>query len=196
MSNRRLVDVASKLVISAGLALWAIQPTVAFPLNEREDYQRYDAQWRSVGELPKKVADPGCISASDHVPRGGLRRWTGYPDGGSRPDRRPREASGDNGPRGRNESTCSYPRPHEGGRASTAPTKAAAPTSAPAAAATKPAAPVASAPAIPHTLEGRAECTTCHTVGGPGVGATGGTGLPQDHQGRTSATCTSCHKAA
>lgn len=51
-------------------------------------------------------------------------------------------------------------------------------------------------PAIPHTLEGRSACTTCHTVGGAGVGAPGGTGLTPAHQGRTDATCTGCHQAA
>lgn len=51
-------------------------------------------------------------------------------------------------------------------------------------------------PRIPHTLEGRSACTSCHTVGGPGVGAAGGTGLPADHQGRTDSACTGCHQAA
>lgn len=51
-------------------------------------------------------------------------------------------------------------------------------------------------PQIPHTLEGRSACTTCHTVGGTGVGTPGGTGLPTSHQGRTDATCTGCHQAA
>ena len=36
-------------------------------------------------------------------------------------------------------------------------------------------------------------CTTCHQVGGPGVGAPGGTGLPADHTGRTDAVCLGCH---
>ena len=49
---------------------------------------------------------------------------------------------------------------------------------------------------IPHTVEGRAACTTCHTVGGAGVGAPGGTGMPASHQGRTDAVCTGCHQAA
>src|SRR3972149_4987443 len=35
-------------------------------------------------------------------------------------------------------------------------------------------------------------CTTCHQVGGPGVGAPGGTGLPADHTGRTDAVCLGC----
>lgn len=51
-------------------------------------------------------------------------------------------------------------------------------------------------PRIPHTLEGRSACTTCHQVGGAGVGAAGGTGLPADHTGRTDATCQGCHQAA
>lgn len=50
--------------------------------------------------------------------------------------------------------------------------------------------------AIPHTLEGRSACTICHTVGGAGVGAPGGTGLPASHEGRTDATCTGCHRSA
>ncbi|MBI4322155.1 MAG: hypothetical protein HY675_26990 [Chloroflexi bacterium] len=51
-------------------------------------------------------------------------------------------------------------------------------------------------PAIPHTLEGRSACTSCHTVGGAGAGAPGGTGLPANHQGRTDAVCTGCHQVA
>lgn len=51
-------------------------------------------------------------------------------------------------------------------------------------------------PGIPHTLEGRSACTGCHTVGGAGVGAPGGTGLAASHQGRTDTTCTGCHQAA
>lgn len=50
-------------------------------------------------------------------------------------------------------------------------------------------------PQIPHPLDGRSACTTCHTVGGAGAGAPGGTGLPTSHQGRTDATCTACHQA-
>jgi hypothetical protein len=86
-----------------------------------------------------------------------------------------------------------------------APTSALAPAAQPAAqptaaaaqptAAVPPPAAVAGPPAIPHATAGREQCTTCHTVGGPGVGAPGGTGLPTDHQGRTAATCTGCHKA-
>jgi fumarate reductase subunit C len=55
---------------------------------------------------------------------------------------------------------------------------------------------VAGPPAIPHTTQGRDQCTACHVVGGPGIGAPGGTGIPNDHQGRTDATCTTCHKPA
>ena len=51
-------------------------------------------------------------------------------------------------------------------------------------------------PTVPHPTQEREKCTTCHTVGGPGVGVAGGTGLPDDHQGRTDDTCTGCHKAS
>jgi hypothetical protein len=52
-------------------------------------------------------------------------------------------------------------------------------------------------PKIPHTLEGReGKCTNCHSVGAPGVGETGGMGMPADHKGRTSAICLGCHQAA
>lgn len=54
----------------------------------------------------------------------------------------------------------------------------------------------AAQPKVPHTLEGRSACTTCHQVGGSGVGTSGGTGLPTSHQGRTDATCSACHTAA
>ena len=42
-------------------------------------------------------------------------------------------------------------------------------------------------------------CTVCHTVGGAGVGAAGGTGLPgpgsaSDHTGRTADICKGCHQ--
>jgi predicted CXXCH cytochrome family protein len=43
-----------------------------------------------------------------------------------------------------------------------------------------------SAPGIPHSLEGRADCLACH--------ASGEESVPDDHAGRTSATCTVCHK--
>ena len=51
-------------------------------------------------------------------------------------------------------------------------------------------------PKIPHQTEGRAACTLCHQVGGTGVGAPGGLGMPANHQGRTDATCTACHPPA
>lgn len=87
--------------------------------------------------------------------------------------------------------------------AAPAPTAAPAgqPTAAPAApqptaaAAPAPAQP-AGIPAIPHPVQGREQCTTCHTIGGPGVGVPGGLGIPADHQGRTDATCQGCHKPA
>jgi hypothetical protein len=44
-------------------------------------------------------------------------------------------------------------------------------------------------PAIPHTLEGRSACLTCH---GPGKLKP----VPADHEGRTEAVCTGCHHAA
>ncbi len=65
---------------------------------------------------------------------------------------------------------------------------AARPTAVPAAAPTAPPAQAAVPPAIPHPIQGREQCTACHTVGGPAP-----TGLPSDHQGRTAATCTGCH---
>lgn len=42
-------------------------------------------------------------------------------------------------------------------------------------------------------------CTGCHTVGGAGVGAAGGTGMPgtgsaSDHTGRTADICKGCHQ--
>jgi hypothetical protein len=42
------------------------------------------------------------------------------------------------------------------------------------------------APGIPHSLEGRGDCLACH--------ASGEEAIPGDHAGRTSATCTVCHK--
>ncbi|MBI5500965.1 MAG: hypothetical protein HY907_12035 [Deltaproteobacteria bacterium] len=44
-------------------------------------------------------------------------------------------------------------------------------------------------PAIPHTLEGRAACLTCHGEGKLKP-------APADHAGRADATCTGCHHAA
>ncbi len=57
-------------------------------------------------------------------------------------------------------------------------------------------APGSRAPAMTHTAQGREACSGCHTVGGPGVGSAGGTGLPPSHQGRTDASCRSCHAGA
>lgn len=69
--------------------------------------------------------------------------------------------------------------------------KPAAPAATPGAAATP--APAARPPAspsapslIPHTLEGRAACTTCH-------GPAGRHPFPKDHFGRTDGGCDSCH---
>jgi len=45
---------------------------------------------------------------------------------------------------------------------------------------------IAAPPAIPHDLQGRADCLMCH-------GAGGFKPAPQDHAGRTSDTCLSCH---
>ncbi|MBI2864908.1 MAG: hypothetical protein HYX94_10155 [Chloroflexi bacterium] len=77
------------------------------------------------------------------------------------------------------------------------PTTAAATPTRPPATPTTAAPPAGGPPNIPHTLQGReGQCTTCHTIGGAGVGAPGGTGLPSSHQGRTSDVCLSCHKTA
>lgn len=46
----------------------------------------------------------------------------------------------------------------------------------------------ATLPRIPHTLEGRSECLLCHNSGGIKP-------FPADHAGRTSATCTNCHRS-
>ncbi len=43
-------------------------------------------------------------------------------------------------------------------------------------------------PGIPHTLEGRSNCTLCHQVKG------GIRPMPEDHSGRTSEVCLACHK--
>src|SRR3972149_1102642 len=54
-----------------------------------------------------------------------------------------------------------------------------------------------SQPDITHpTAAPQDKCTTCHTVGGAGVGAPGGTALAASHQGRSDATCLACHKVA
>jgi hypothetical protein len=34
----------------------------------------------------------------------------------------------------------------------------------------------------------------CHAIGGAGVGAKGGVGMPANHEGRTADTCKSCHQ--
>ena len=44
-------------------------------------------------------------------------------------------------------------------------------------------------PAIPHSLEGRSACLTCHDIGKMKP-------MPADHAGRAEATCTGCHHAA
>lgn len=43
-------------------------------------------------------------------------------------------------------------------------------------------------PRIPHTLEGRANCLLCHNSGGLKP-------FPNDHAGRTAATCLNCHRS-
>lgn len=69
------------------------------------------------------------------------------------------------------------------------------PTTAPAATPTPTTAPAAAAPKILHTLDGRADCLLCHTIGAAGVGVPGGMGLPQSHVGRTKDICQACHSA-
>lgn len=73
----------------------------------------------------------------------------------------------------------------------------ATPTPTPAAAATPTPtrAPAAGPPKIPHTLDGRADCLLCHTIGAAGVGAPGGMGMPANHQGYTKDICQACHSA-
>ncbi len=46
----------------------------------------------------------------------------------------------------------------------------------------------ATLPLIPHTLEGRTDCLVCHNAGGIKP-------FPEDHAGRTSATCLNCHRS-
>ncbi len=46
----------------------------------------------------------------------------------------------------------------------------------------------ATLPQIPHTLEGRTDCLVCHN-------ASGIKPFPEDHTGRTSATCLNCHRS-
>jgi hypothetical protein len=49
--------------------------------------------------------------------------------------------------------------------------------------------PAAGPPAIPHTLAGRDNCLMCHDLGQA-------VPFPADHEGRTVATCQTCHKPA
>jgi hypothetical protein len=44
------------------------------------------------------------------------------------------------------------------------------------------------APAIPHDLEGKDDCTSCHQVG------VGQHPLPESHRGRDNTTCRGCHQ--
>lgn len=53
----------------------------------------------------------------------------------------------------------------------------------------------AAAPRIPHPVEGRENCVSCHTVGGAGAGQPGGLGMPANHEGRTNDSCRNCHSA-
>lgn len=46
-------------------------------------------------------------------------------------------------------------------------------------------------PPIPHSVEGREACLTCHEAG---LG--GATEIPQDHEGRPDESCTGCHSLA
>lgn len=43
--------------------------------------------------------------------------------------------------------------------------------------------------AIPHGLEGKEDCTSCHKLG-----AKGPTGMPEDHKDRANGACTGCHQ--
>ncbi|MCL5256496.1 MAG: cytochrome c3 family protein [Chloroflexi bacterium] len=47
----------------------------------------------------------------------------------------------------------------------------------------------AAVPPIPHSLDGRSNCVSCHGEGGT-------LPMPADHQGRTNSTCQSCHLLA
>lgn len=47
---------------------------------------------------------------------------------------------------------------------------------------------IAAPPAVPHDLQGRADCLVCH-------GQAGFKPAPKDHAGRVSDTCLSCHSA-
>jgi hypothetical protein len=44
------------------------------------------------------------------------------------------------------------------------------------------------ASAIPHVLNGREQCSLCHT--------TGNLAMPPNHIGRSDASCTACHRPA
>ncbi len=52
----------------------------------------------------------------------------------------------------------------------------------------EPTTPTESPAAIPHTLEGRDNCLTCH-------GKDAFKPFPSDHAGRTNNTCTTCHQS-
>lgn len=49
-------------------------------------------------------------------------------------------------------------------------------------------------PTTPHPVQGREQCGSCHTPGGPDIGTSGGLGMPADHQGRPDTSCLSCHQ--
>jgi hypothetical protein len=70
------------------------------------------------------------------------------------------------------------------------------PTVAPVQPTAAPAQPGGGPAAIPHPVQGREQCSTCHTAGGPGAGSPGGLGMPADHQGRPDASCAGCHRPA
>ena len=59
----------------------------------------------------------------------------------------------------------------------------------------EPAVPTGGQPGIPHKLQGRDNCLMCHVVGSGGVGESGGTGMPDGHEGRTADVCRDCHSA-
>jgi hypothetical protein len=48
----------------------------------------------------------------------------------------------------------------------------------------------AGAPAIPHTVEGRGDCLSCHAQGEQGAPK-----MPPDHTGLPNNRCQACHKA-
>lgn len=45
---------------------------------------------------------------------------------------------------------------------------------------------------IPHPVEGREACTSCHVEAG-GTPAEGAEAMPEDHTGRDDTTCQGCH---